>query len=148
MLLLLRVCRCCQMGGYILLLQIVELVNFGGSMWLDDDSSRSLCRRRSQPPIFPGLFLGRAGERHCDLVLDRVTRQLRAAHQRAAIKTCRWGVRSTGPPTSRVGEGRVGELATGFSGSLPFYFKKTLVDVIGPSVGPYLNRGLPLLCSR
>ena len=29
----------------------------------------------------------RAGERHCDLVLDRVTRQLRAAYQRAAMKT-------------------------------------------------------------
>ena len=31
----------------------------------------------------------RAGERHCDLVLDRATRQLREAHQRAAIRTCR-----------------------------------------------------------
>ena len=58
MLLLLRVCRCRQMGGYILLLQIVELVNFGGNIWLDHNSSRSLYRRRSQPPIFPGLFLG------------------------------------------------------------------------------------------
>ena len=27
-------------------------------MWLDHNSSRSLYRRRSQPPIFPGLFLG------------------------------------------------------------------------------------------
>ena len=59
MLLLLRVCRCRQMGGYILLLQIVEPVNFDGSMWLDHNSPRSLYRRRSQPPIFfPGLFLG------------------------------------------------------------------------------------------
>jgi hypothetical protein len=47
-----------QTPSNILLLQIVELVNFGGSMWLDDNSSRSLCLRRSQPPIFPGLFLG------------------------------------------------------------------------------------------
>src|SRR6516162_8633158 len=72
--------------------EIVELVNFDGSMWLDQNSSRSLCRRRSQPPIFSRSLSWRAGERHCDQVLDRVTRQLRAAHQRAAIKTFRWGV--------------------------------------------------------
>jgi hypothetical protein len=44
------------------------------------------------PRFFSRSLSWRAGERHCDLVLDRVTRQLRAAHQRAAIKTFRWGV--------------------------------------------------------
>jgi len=48
----------------------------------------------------------RAGERHCDLVLDWITQQLRAAHQRAAIETCR--LVGNGTPANRVGEGRVG----------------------------------------
>ena len=49
--------------------QDVELVNFGGSVWLDHSSSRSLVGRRSQPPVFPGLLkaLGQVSQlvSHC-----------------------------------------------------------------------------------
>jgi len=108
MLLLLRTCRRRQVGGLHRAPPDCGAGKFraGACGWTIIAQDRFFGAVLS-PRFFSRSLSWRAGERHCDLVLDRVTRQLRAAHQRAAIKTCRGGY---GTPTSRVGEGRVGNL--------------------------------------
>ena len=93
MLLLLRTCRRRQVGGLHRAPPDCGAGKFraGACGWTIIAQDRFVGAVLS-PRFFSRSLSWRAGERHCDLVLDRVTRQLRAAHQRAAIKTCRWGV--------------------------------------------------------